>query len=575
MVVESPLRAAVRQGRVLAGVAGLVVLTGCVDEAERFMAAPEVSAGGDVEGELTSSSPVNLNDGTRYSAHWLCGASDSGAMRYELEAPFAATLSAFDAQGRWLGSAENAPEGEGATLLAVPRAEACTLLVVNGQGSGAFGPYRLAAEAASDEAALVPGRPLVGVLDGASTEYSLSFENPARLNLSASGGEGLGLRLVGEGVTHRAQACAPGELRLEAYVEAGDYQVRLEPREAAMDKAPSQAASCGRHLLSTGGAYRLLAEQRDLSDGRRNGGPLRDGDRITGSLAEEAPNVYELTVDEPTSVMLSLRSSAFDTLLRIRGAGSELSDDDGGGGTDSRLQTVLMPGEYRVEVDRYGVGLGDYTLQVERQAFDGEFRNDGPITLGQSLEGMLGAGRNHYQFEVAETSEVELALDSNAFDPMLRLHGNGVEISDDDSGGNRNALITTVLQPGAYTLDVESYSGSGAYRLRTEQSVFEGRMSSGGEIALGEVVYGQLPTGGSLTYQLVVASARDVVLESTSTAVDTVMRLSGNGVNARNDDAGDLGLGSRIRRHLEAGTYRVEVSAFGSSSGMVRLSTGG
>lgn len=569
----APSRQAARQGAVMAGIAGLALLAGCVDEAERFMVAPEIGAGSDLEGELTSSSPVNLNDGTRYSAHWLCDASDAATVRYELEAPFAAKLSAFDEQGRWLGGAASEPKGEGVTLLATPRADACTLLVVNGQGSDAFGPYRLAAQPVTEDAALLPGNPVVGRLEGGQADYAFSLEAPTLLNLSLSGGDGLGMRLLGEGVAQSAQACAEGELRLEAYLDPGDYRLRVEPGQAP---AREGAASCASHLLSTGGAYRLLAEHRDLSDGRRNGGPLRDGDSITGLLEGEAPNVYSLHVDSPTDVSLALRSHAFDTLLRVVGEGANLSDDDGGNGTDSLLQAVLMPGDYRVEVDSYGGSLGEYALELTTQPFDGTFQNEGELTIGESLRGQLGGFEdNRYTFEVSEVSEVELALESRNFDPMLRLYGNGVDISDDDSGGDRNALITTVLQPGRYTLEAQSYSGNGVYTLRAEQSAFEGRMSDGGELTVGETVYGNLRPGASLTYRLVIDAPQSVVIESTSGGVDTVMQLVGNGVNVHNDDAGDLGLGSRISQYLEPGSYTVEVSGFGSSGGMVRLETRG
>ena len=180
-----------------------------------------------------------------------------------------------------------------------------------------------------------------------------------------------------------------------------------------------------------------MAERQDLADGRRNAGPLRDGDRITGPPESGAGNAYTLRIDEPSNVSLALRSSAFDTVLHVTGEGSELVDDDGGSGTDSRLQTVLMPGEYR--------------------------------------------------------------------------------------------------------LDVESYSGTGAYRLCTEQRAFEGCISNGGEVATGEEVYGQLSPGRSLTYRLVVEAAQEVIIETTSGAVDTILGLTGNGVSEQNDDAGDLG----------------------------------
>jgi hypothetical protein len=558
-------------GRLLVGLAGLILLAGCSDDEARFASAPEVSAGVGIEGELTSTSPVNLNNGTRYSAHWLCGDDGAKRYRYTLEAPFDASLSAFDDQGHWLGSAEAGADGQSAILLTAPEAQRCTLVVVNGRDGAAFGPYALEAEAADEANALTAGDPLVGRLEDGAAEYSLSLDAPAHLELALSGEEGLDMRLLGEDVNQRAESCAAGELRLDAYLEAGDYRVQLG--QAAK---PSMAATeCASHLLSTGGSYQLLAEQRDLAEGRRNGGPLRDGDRIGGSLDGESSNFYALHLDEPSEVTVELGSSDFDTVLSVSGDGTEIRNDDSGRNTDSRIQTVLMAGDYRVEVASYGNSRGDYELAMQRGEFSGEFRNDGPIASGDEVQGQYGGiGNNRYQFTVEEVAEVNLELASQDFDPVLRLQGNGVDLSDDDSGGDRNSLISTVLEPGDYTLDVQSYSGNGVYTLSANTAAFEGRMSDGGEMAPGETIYGEMSAGGHLTYQLVVDEAREVVLESTSSAVDTILSLSGNGVDAQNDDAADLGLGSRIVRRLEPGTYDVSISAYGSSHGMVRLSSG-
>ncbi|MBB3230869.1 hypothetical protein [Halomonas stenophila] len=557
----------------MVGLAGLALLAGCGDGEARFVSAPEATLGSEIQGELTTASPVNLNNGTRYSAHWLCaGSPDGQGQSYVLEAPFAAELSAFDAQGQWLGSARGGPEAGTLTLLAAAVGDACTLVVVNGRGHGAFGPYRLTAEPIGAQKELVPGRALIGRLDGGETEYPIRLDGPALLSLSLSGVEDLGLQLEGNGVSQSAHACAAGELRLEAYLEPGDYRVRLRPEHAP---AVGGEASCPGRVLATGEAYRLMAERRDLDEGWRNGGPLRDGDRLSGTLEGAAANAYSLHLDRPSEIGLSLRSRTFDTVLRVTGEGADIVNDDDGSGTDSRLETVLMAGDYRVEVDSYGDGVGDYALELTRRDFDGEFRNDGALALGESLRGQLtGLGESRYRLAIDEPVEVRLALDSRDFDPMLRLHGNGLDLSDDDSGGDRNALITTILQPGEYVVEAQSYSGSGIYRLRAEGEAFEGRTSDGGEVRPGETVYGDLD-GGSLAYELVIGQARPVVVEATSAAVDTMLRLSGHGVDAQNDDAGDLGLGSRISQHLEPGTYRVEVSRFGSGTGMVRLEIGG
>jgi len=556
----------------LIGIFGLTLLAGCSEEDAYFVSAPEITFGSDVAGELTSTSDVNLNDGSRYDAHWLCSGSDapeSGIVRYELDAPFAARLSVFGEQGRWLGSVSSQSDGEPAVLMA--SADACHLLAVSGKDSSAFGPYHLVADPVPAASDLETGQPLVGRLRDGRTEYPLTLEAPAWVDLALSGDVNLDLSLSGEGVNQQASACAPGEQRLDTYLDAGEYRVMVERSEAAIQ---ATSEPCERHLLTVGGVHRLEVGLNDLSDGRRNAGPLRDGDRITGDLQATSGNAYTLVVEEPSTVTLELRSSDFDTVLSIVGEGSNLVDDDGGNDSDSRLQTVLMPGDYRVEVSSYAEGHGEYSLDASVDAYGGELRNSGTLTLGETFGGNLAGGGNTYRFEVDAVSEVELALDSSTFDPMLRLYGNGIDLRDDDGGGNNNSLITTVLQPGEYSLDVESYSGTGLYRLRTHQLDFEGRFSNGGEVATGEVVYGRLTSGSNLVYQLVLETARDVVIESTSGSVDTILSLMGNGVSEQNDDAGDMGHGSRIQRYLEPGTYEINVSSYGGNEGSVRLAIG-
>lgn len=560
---------------VVSMVAGFALLAGysghlLAQSGERFVQAPEVAAGDALSGELTSASPVNFNNGARHSPHWVCPAEDVGGVTtYVLDAPFAGVLSAFDTEGRFLGSAEG-EEGTPLSLLVGADQEECSLVVVNGSGSRAFGPYRLVAHSSEVSEPLSLGAPLAGLLDDdGKASHSLSLEQAARVDLTLSSSPGLALVLRGEGREERADTCVEGEQRLQVFLESGDYRLDLTDTAGRMASASDV---CGSGTLTLGGAYQLVVSAQDLSTGMRSEGPLRGGDSITGMLESGASNRYGLEIKEVTSVSIALSSGQFDTLLSIDGEGVSLSDDDSGGGTDSLLETVLVPGSYRVEVTGYGAEGGEYNLDVRHAAFDGEFVNEGGLALGDSLRGMLaGSGNNSYSLTLAETTDVRVALDSSNFDAVVRLHGNGIDVSDDDSGGDLNALLSTVLEPGTYTLEVQSYSGRGVYDLAVMGEVFEGVLRNDGEVRVGEVVIGSMQQGSPLLYELVVDEAAAVVLEATSPTVDTVLSLSGNGVDVDNDDADGLGYGSRITQQLEPGRYAVSVSAWGSGGGTVRL----
>lgn len=571
-----PRRQARYRGQVIAAVAGLVLLAGCNDqqrEDTRFVSAPEASVGDALSGELTMASPVNFNNGARYSPHWVCPvATADGVVSYALDAPFAGVLTAFDAEGALLGAVEG-QRGSPLSLLIGAGQKDCTLVVVSGSTAKAFGPYHLVPHSQASDGQLIIDTPLAGRLDDGKASHSLSLKQASRVDLSLSSGRGLALSLSGEGRQERTSACVDGEQHVQAYLEPGDYQVEIT---AASDTAAAASAGCGSEVLVLGDAYQLLVSSDDLSTGMRNEGPLRDGDSITGVLESGSQNRYSLDIDEISEVSLALSSGQFDTIVRVSGEGQNLSNDDGGGGingTDSLLETVLMPGSYLVVVDGYGNG-GNYSLEVRQAAFDGEFVNEGELALGDSLQGILGsAGPNTYSLTLEETTDLSLALDSSSFDAVLRLHGNGIDISDDDSGGDLNALISTVLEPGSYTVEAQSYSGNGVYSLEVAGNAFEGTLRNSGDVGLGEIVIGNMQSGRPLTYELVLDEAATVTLEATSPTIDTVLSLSGNGVEVENDDAPGLGLGSRITQRLEAGRYDVIITSWNSGSGTVRLET--
>lgn len=566
-----------RRGRGVVMVAGLVLLAGYGDHllaqgGERFVRAPEAVVGDVLSGELTSTSPVNFNNGARNSSHWLCPATaDDGVTTYMLDAPFDAVLSAYDDEGRFLGSVAN-EEGAPLSLLVGAGREDCSLVVVNGSSAKAFGPYRLMARPSAASEPLSLDAPLTGLLDkDGKASHSLSLEQAGRIELNLISRGGLSLVLRGEGREERADACVDGEQHLQAFLEPGDYRVELA---STAGRVVPGSDMCAGSTLVLGEAYQLVANAQDLSTGMRNEGPLRGGDSITGVLESGASNRYSLELDEPANISIALRSGQFDTVLSISGAGMNVSNDDGGNGTDSLLETVLMPGSYRVEVAGYGAGEGDYHLDVRQAAFDDELVNEGELALGDALRGVLsGSGSNRYRLSLEETTDISVAVDSSNFDAVLRLHGNGIDISDDDSGGDLNALLSAVLEPGDYTLEAQSYSGNGVYDLAVMGEAFEGELRNDGELRVGEAVIGSMQSGSPLHYELVVDEAAVVTVEATSPTIDTMLGLSGNGVDVENDDADGLDYGSRITQRLEPGRYDVSVSAWGQGSGTVRLET--
>ncbi|HET8902590.1 MAG TPA: hypothetical protein VFN16_01185 [Saccharospirillum sp.] len=571
--------------RWLPALTALALASGCATTgSDRFVDAPALVSGEALQSELNTSSPANLNNGARFSAHWFCATEAEPRAFYRFQAPFAAELTLFNEQGWLIDQASVDPASSDAvSILMGPDAGECSLLVVNGNDDEAYGPYRLIDQSIAGQAdTLSADQSLVGSLetDNSPTRYPLSIDSPTQISFTLNdASRSLGMHLSGPAVNAEAVACGDSTLTLDAYLEPGDYELILQPGRrpsAAVDEYDYyevETPLCTDALVDEGRFYQLDTASTILPEGIRNGGILADDETLTGLMLSTEGNRYLLELDHPSEVVVSLASTDFDTMLSITGEDVQLDNDDFGDGTDSQLSSILMPGEYTVTAlsyESYPVD-GIYTLQTQVTPFEGDLRNSGEIAPGSSLIGMRTDNDNRYTLTIDEASEVSIALNSASFDTTLALSGNGLDLSDDDGGGDTNSLITTILQPGTYTLTVGSYSGNGLYNLTVNSSEVLGEMMNSGELRAGDVVYGDLQTGSSLTYTISLDAARTVSIETVSSAVDTVITLVGPGLSLENDDGGD-GTNSRLEEFLPAGTYTLDVRGYsGSESGQIRI----
>src|SRR5262249_337034 len=153
----------------------------------------------------------------------------------------------------------------------------------------------------------------------------------------------------------------------------------------------------------------------------------------------------QFTVTSTQTLGIALSSSAFDTYLRVMDAnGNELvTDDDGGGGTDSFIQRVFTAGTYKIEATSYDSGLsGAYTLTLSAVNIQAR-----PIAIGGTSSGTLaiasarstgcsGCFADLYDFTVPSSQTLRIRLTSTAFDAYLRvLDSAGREVATDDDSG--------------------------------------------------------------------------------------------------------------------------------------------
>ncbi|WKW12696.1 hypothetical protein Strain138_002003 [Pseudogemmatithrix spongiicola] len=270
-----------------------------------------------------------------------------------------------------------------------------------------------------------------------------------------------------------------------------DARLRFRPPAAGSYIVVAQALS-----EDTRGAYTLRIEETDppVAPKAREIGV---GQSVQGTISNESAvddeegfpfDLYALS-GSGQRVRIVMRSGEFDTFLRlskVTDSGEEevATDDDGAGGTDSRI-SVLLDGRYRVYARPLSNSdRGGYTLSVEEAVPVAVVQR--PIRAGQTVEGELSSGDpeldeggyfHEYVIDAAAGDELRLTLRSGEFDSFLRWGTKSgdafTEISSDDDGGGEldSQLTVRVSTAGRYVIRVSSLgSGSvGPYSLSVER----------------------------------------------------------------------------------------------------------
>lgn len=261
--------------------------------------------------------------------------------------------------------------------------------------------------------------------------------------------------------------------------------------------------------------------------GVASAGTLASGDCTTGYHGiNNYTDRYSFTASPGQQVIISLSSSAFDSFVTLRGPSGNFiaSDDDGGGGRNSRIPatsgTFTIPagisGAYVVEVTSYSaMQTGTYSLLITSATGNTSssfaassvsssvvssasnssaanacsssitsvvnVANNGTLAATDCNAGARGAGyyTDRYTFTATSGQLVAIQLSASAFDTYLYLrNSSGTTIaSNDDGGGGTNSRIPassglfTIPTAGTYVIEVTSYSSgrTGAYTLLRSQ----------------------------------------------------------------------------------------------------------
>lgn len=362
------------------------------------------------------------------------------------------------------------------------------------------------------------------------------------------------------------------------------------------------AASCLALVLAAGPVLAQSAEP--LAVGATVEGAIEEGDQ---TAAEEAYRYddYAVTARAGQRFEVILRSDAFDTYLEVFPADDVTealaSDDDGlGEGTNSRLRFAAPEaGTYTLRARPLsGLEGGAYTLSLTERPPAPRAPRPSGIRVGQTVEGELsardpetdeGLPYDAFSFRARQGDRFAVALDSEAFDPVVRVgrnvDGAFVQLAENDDGpdsGLNSRLVFTAPENGDYLIRVTplGVTDSGAYSL----SLQEGPPPAAAEpIAIGATVEGQLTETDGKSESDTPADAwrfegregQRVRIDMTSDDFDTYLELfDENRVSLdEDDDGGPEGTNSRMTITLpRTGSYVIEARAFSDGTGDYSLS---
>jgi hypothetical protein len=263
------------------------------------------------------------------------------------------------------------------------------------------------------------------------------------------------------------------------------------------------------------------------------------GDTKSGSLSAADPTLedgshYQLWYIQGRAgetAVITLRSSAFDAFLAVgRHGGDQMeSDDDGAGGTDSRIRiTWPSNGTYVIRANSFGEAeTGAYTLSVGSPAAGEGLSIADALGLPVNAQRRLVVGRSvtssldpedmsledgsHFEawyIELTAGQRVVITQRSADFDSFLQLgrHGSSemLETNDDYNENDLNSqIIFTASEAGTYVVIANSLGRgeTGNYSLEVTANEAGGSSpadvlgGAGDDRAIRDIAYGQNVSG--------------------------------------------------------------------------------
>lgn len=361
------------------------------------------------------------------------------------------------------------------------------------------------------------------------------------------------------------------------------------------------------------GAYLLTIDEAAPSPAPQRG-QVRVGQPVRGSLdrgdafLEDDESRYDLwsfQTRQGRRYEISMRSSVFDTFLAVgaMGADGELevtrTNDDAGGGTDSRLVVAASrDGTMWIRANALNAeGSGPYTLEVRELPARRGVPAPARAVVGGEVSGSLGDdsliddedGRPFelLSFDAQEGRRYRVTMASETLDSYLTvgdmdrasLTMADDAISDDDNGGELNARVMFVApRTGAFTIRAGTVGTetTGAYTVSIAD-LGPAPKAVARDIAVGQTVNGRLEAADPALsedgtfYDLYAFEARAgqrYAIEMNSLDFDTFLMVGapGDGDVAQegsksNDDFGDGSNSRVVFTATEGGTRWIRANA--------------
>jgi len=307
--------------------------------------------------------------------------------------------------------------------------------------------------------------------------------------------------------------------------------------------------------------------------------------RVGASISDrvDALRRLPLQIDRAGLYAIDMRSEDVDAVLELEGEGVSISNDDSGGGRNSRIVAMLQPGRYTLTAHSMESSVnGMYQLRVSARELPADvLTSGGAIPLDKEVTGLYQGTPLRFRFSLPARRLVRIDMRSSDIDSKLTLRGDGVEAENDDGGDGRNARVGMLpegllLDAGEYAIEAGVASeGAGLFTLSVSATGSPVN-ATGGALTIRGVTEGFLQPDTTDHYMMAVRSAGEYTIDMRGEeGVDSHLRLLRDGQEIASDDDGGDNLNARIRRHLEPGDYFIEAKSIGSRSGAYQIIIGG